>query len=102
MKKSESNTSLTPIGINAFKLELVNENLSHLMGEVLTVIDASIEGERNKAMKDLIRRAFTDKQSWFGELAWKYEEEEGNSHGPLNDWEYGLVPFDQEKKYSFA
>ncbi len=102
MKKNELRQDITPNGVNAFKLNLVSDNLSHLMGEVLTVIDASVEGERNKAMKDLIKRAFSDKQGWFSELAWKYEEEIGSGHGPHNDWEAGLVPYDQDKTYSFA
>lgn len=92
---------LTPDGRNAFKLSLVGNNLSHLLGEVLTVVDASTEGEKNKAMKDLIKRCFSDKQGWFGELAWKQQESEGEGHGPHQEWEAGLVPVDVSKKYSF-
>lgn len=84
----------TPDGKNAFKLGLVADNLNHLMGEVLTVVDAAVEGERNKAIKDLIRRAFSDKHQWFCELAWKEQEPEGAAHSPVQAWESSLVPFD--------
>lgn len=99
--------NLTPNGRNAFKLSLVNDELSHLMGEVLTVVDASTVGDQNKAMKDLIRTSITKKQAWFVELAWKEQEAEGEGHvnpkssGLYVNWEEGLVPFDQEKTYSF-
>lgn len=90
-------------GLNAIKVELINDNVSHLLGEVLTIIDASTEGEKNKAIKDLVRRAFSDKQSWFSELSWKelMKEGEAKSHG--NDWEKNLVPliYIKDEFYSF-
>lgn len=92
---------MTPEVRNAFKLGFVNENLSHLLGEVLTVIDACMTGDQNKATKDLMRRSFSDKQSWFSELAWKEQEKEGEAHGPHQLWESGLIPVDPSKKYSF-
>jgi len=43
--------------------------ISFLLGKVLTIIDASIEDEqRNKAIKDLIRNAFSDKLDWIYQL----------------------------------
>lgn len=86
---------------NAFTLPFVATNLSHLMGEVLTVVDASTDGDKNKAMKDLIKRAFSEKQQWFTECAWKEEEGDGEGHGPRNDWEDSLVPYDARKNFSF-
>lgn len=98
---SVSGQGLTPEGRNAFKLSIVGDNLSHLMGKVLTVVDASTTGEQNKAMKDLIRQAFDEKHGWFAELAWKEQEKEGEGHGPHAEWESGIVPCDVSKKYSF-
>jgi len=92
---------LTPDGRNAFKLSLVGGELSHLLGEVLTIIDAATEGEKNKALKDLIKRSFNVKQVWFADLAWKQEESENEGHGPHAEWEAGLVPCDVSKKYGF-
>lgn len=92
---------ITPDGRNAFKLSFVNDNLSHLLGRVLTVVDASIVGEQNKAIKDLLRREFSNKQSWFCELAWKEVEKLGEGHGPRQEWESGLLPGDPSEKYSF-
>ena len=88
-------------GFNAFKVYLVSDNLSHLMGEILTVVDASTEGEKNKAMKDLIKRAFSEKQSWFSELSWKYEVDETSGQNIRNDWENGLVAIDNSIGYAF-
>ena len=88
-------------GFNAFKVHFVADNLSHLMGEILTVVDASTEGEKNKAMKDLIKRAFAEKQSWFSELAWKYEIDDQAGQTARNEWENGLVPVDNSIGYAF-
>lgn len=103
MKRSDmSSVGSVPLDAhNAFKMEFVNTNLSNLLGEVLTVIDASTQGEQNKAMKDLIRRSFSDKQNWFYELSWKLEEEAEEAHGPRQEWERGIVPVDNSRIYSF-
>lgn len=90
----------TPNGYNAFKSCFVGEEISHLLGEVLTIIDASTEGDKNKAIKNLIKNVFNKKQEWISSLAWKELEEEKDGHSPKMDWEYGLVPF-VDKTYSF-
>lgn len=64
-------------GYNAVKLSLIRNNLSYLMGEVLTVIDASVEGDKNKAMKDLVKDKFRDKQIYFYDLAFNKVIREG-------------------------
>lgn len=101
MKNKSAGLPCTPEGLNAFKLGLVGENLSHLMGRILTVVDASTEGAKNMAMKDLIKKEFSEKQMWFSELAFKELEEVTEGHAPAMSWEQSLVPFEQGKKYSF-
>jgi len=101
MKNKSAGIACTPEGLNAFKLGIVGENLNHLLGRVLTVVDASTEGEKNKAMKDLVKKEFAEKQSWFAELAFKELEEAVESHSPRMSWESDLVPFESGKKYSF-
>lgn len=107
--------SIMPGGRNAFTLDLVSENLRHLIGEVLTVIDASTEGEKNKAIKDLIKDKFEKKFSWFSELSWKeldrvekFESKDIESrkialelNNPREEWEGGLVPFNNLDLYYF-
>lgn len=54
----------------ALKAEFVTQNLQHLEGKILTIIDASIaEPTQNKALKDLIRNEFSDKWSWIFRVA---------------------------------
>lgn len=96
--KTESSPSETR---NAFKLWIINENISYLLGQVLTIIDASTEGEKNIALKSIIKDKFSSRQDFLTELAWKEQEPEGMGHGPAREWEDGLVPFDSTKKYSF-
>ena len=99
MENTSLNTS--PKGRNAFKLGLVTENLNHLMGQILTVVDASTDGDKNKAMKDLIREKVSLKHQWFCDMAWRQEETEGSGHSPRDVWEDDLVPFEESKKHSF-
>lgn len=90
-------------GRNAIKVNLISDELSNLLGQVLTIIDASTDGEKNKAIKDLVREKFNKKQDFFFELAYKEQEKEGNGHAPAMYWEQHLVVFDEEKdKFSFA
>lgn len=57
-------------GINAFTLEFVFGNLQDLEGKMLTIVDACIsERQQNKAIKDLVRKEFGKKISWFGEVS---------------------------------
>ena len=45
-------------------------HLQHLMGEVLTIVDATIDDDRkNKATKDLIKNRFKAKLDWLFEQA---------------------------------
>lgn len=104
MKKTNNNTMASPIDCrNAFKYPLVSENLDHLLGQVLTIIDASTEGEKNKAIKDLIKDKFSKKHEWFSELSWKELEPEGSGHKLRNYWEDNLIPITVigNKIYSF-
>lgn len=82
-------------GRNAIKFGFINQNLSHLLGQILTVIDATMEGEKRDATKSLIRDYFSKKQDWFSELAWK--EETGNQGDVRDEWEDALVPFLEEE-----
>jgi hypothetical protein len=45
-----------------------NAQLSFLLGEVLTIIDASTEGEKNKAIKDLIKDKFSKRQNYITQI----------------------------------
>jgi glutathione S-transferase len=44
--------------------EAVAAQMSFLQGEVLTVVDAAVVGPQLKAVKDLVRKAFADRQRW--------------------------------------
>jgi hypothetical protein len=96
-----SSLNKTQDGNNAFKLHLVSDNLSHLMGEILTIVDASIEGDKNKAVKDLIKSKFSEKHVWFADLAWKELEEDGCGHMPAEDWEKGLYYMSSNELHSY-
>ena len=85
----------------AFKSYFVIEELSNLLGQILTVIDASTTGEQNQAMKSLVREKFGTKQDYFSELGYKQVEEKGEGHGPRNHWEDALVPYNASVKNSF-
>lgn len=109
MEKLSKNVSV-PLGIPdvynngdycAFKSYFVTEELSNLLGQVLTVIDASTTGEQNQAMKSLIKEKFSSKQNLFSELAFKQVESEGEGHNPRNYWEDALVPYNPSTKHSF-
>jgi hypothetical protein len=75
MKNKNTLPEQTPDGINALKLGFINDNLSGLLGQVLTIVDAATEGDKNKAMKDLIKQVFSAKQEWFCECSWVIEAE---------------------------
>jgi hypothetical protein len=48
----------------------VHAQLNFLMGDVLTIIDASYSSpEQNKAIKDLIKNSFRTKHKWLDSLA---------------------------------
>lgn len=58
----------------------IEAQVRYLMGDVLTVIDASFsEGEQKKAVKDLIKSKFSAKLSWLYELC-GYPNLGENSH----------------------
>lgn len=85
----------------AFKSSFIVEELSNLMGQVLTVVDASTSGEQNIAIKSLIKEKFSNKQNLFTDLQYKQEEQLGEGHRPRNYWEDSLVPYEADKRYSF-
>jgi hypothetical protein len=96
-------------GYNSFKFYFVQDRLSYLMGQVLTVIDAvispSIEEARNKAVKDLIRDKVNEQHNFFLDLAYKHPEDSTHEgHLPRCEWEDGLIPYgkvNDDTKYSF-
>ena len=64
------------VGYYSFTSHFVSENLNHLLGQILTIVDASIpESNQNKSIKDLIRDKFNGKQKWFSEVSWKNPEQ---------------------------
>lgn len=86
---------------NAFTLGIVEDQLNHLMGQILTVIDASTDGDKNKAIKDLVKEKFSIKHDLFFKQSLRHQEQEGSGHSPRDIWEDGLVPYDSSKKYDF-
>jgi len=91
-------SNYTPDGKNLFKLSFIIDNISHLLGQTLTVIDASLEGEKREAVKDLIKERFSKKQDWFCEVAW-YDVPQGQNTAnlktsPAMDWFVGVVSLD--------
>jgi hypothetical protein len=45
------------------------DTMRKLMGKTLTIIDASVSGPQNKAMKDLVRGTFSDEMGFAAEWA---------------------------------
>lgn len=53
----------------ALHFDLVKWQLKHLMGEILTTVEASIPGDRQlSATKDIVRKDFGRKINWLFEL----------------------------------
>jgi hypothetical protein len=86
---------------NAIKVEGCNIILSKLLGEVLTIIDASTDGDKNKAIKDLVREKFSKKQDAIWDLSVATQEKEGCGHAPKFNWEDWLIPYVDSDKYGF-
>lgn len=64
-------------GENYMRFSLVSRHLRWLMGEVLTVVDATIADPRQlKAAKDLIKKDFASKISWLYEQCGCPEDEQ--------------------------
>jgi hypothetical protein len=52
-------------------LDCVLAQISFLLGDILTIIDASISGEQqNKAIKDIIKQKFSTRQDWITKLSY--------------------------------
>lgn len=85
----------------ALKPGFVVEELSNLLGQVLTIVDASTDGDKNTAMKSLIKEKFSSKQNYLNDLGYKQEEVEGANHHPRYEWEDSLVPYEADKRYCF-
>lgn len=59
MSKKQNSGSFNSFTSRGIRFPLIYDELGHLMGEVLTIIDASISDKaQNKAIKDLIRNKF--------------------------------------------
>lgn len=56
--------------------ELVEDTIRVLTGEILTIIDASTEGAKNKAMKDLVKKAVRAKLGGLQEYCFGPNQEE--------------------------
>lgn len=52
----------------------IQEEMGHMMGEILTIIDASIIGTQNKAIKDLIKTIFVNEYCKLTELMHSQED----------------------------
>lgn len=53
---------------NVFGVTFVNEHLSHLSGEIFTILEAVIDEPRKlKATKDLVRQRISAKMDWLFE-----------------------------------
>ena len=103
MSKEKFNGQVVQGQVNAFKYHFIGENLSFLMGQILTIIDASVIGEQNKAVKDLIRGKFSETQTYFYDMSWKPKiENENEGHEPRCNWEDGLIPYTEGVKHSFT
>jgi hypothetical protein len=86
----------TPEGLNAFRPRLIHENLDHLLGEILTIVDASIvDGTQRTAIKDLVKDKFSKKHDWFSELA--FMEVDNSQVVTYGDAMYSIVRLSQEQ-----
>jgi len=86
----------------ALKTPFVINEISNLLGQILTIVDASTEGEKNIAMKSLIKERFGIKQDYLNDFAYKQIEDSSHEgHNPRNHWEDSLVPYEMDKRYSF-
>lgn len=66
-------------GENYMRFSFVSRHLRWLMGEVLTVVDATVADQRQlKAAKDLIKRDFASKISWIYEQCGCPEDEQSD------------------------
>lgn len=67
----------------ALQYQIVNDNLRHLMGEVLTVVEGAITNEvQLKAVKSQIKGHFSAKLSWLYEMCGLPEID-----GPISEME---------------
>jgi len=62
---------------NVMRFSLVSRNLRWLQGEILTILEASIDNDNKlKAVKDLVKDKISAKISWLYEQCGKPESEE--------------------------
>lgn len=86
-----------PEGINAFRASFIHDNLDHLLGEVLTVIDAAVtEPTQNKAIKDIIRKHFSKKHDWVSEAS--FMEIERTKDAPSDAVSRAIVKMTPEQR----
>lgn len=55
-------------GCHLVDYDFVQNEMNHMLGEVLTVIDASVTGAQNKAVKDIVKGIFVDEYCKLTEL----------------------------------
>jgi len=69
-KKNICKSSFKKMKKFTLQLHEINAQIGHIMGEVLTIIDASIpDKQQNKAVKDLIKNKVYFQLDWIRKLA---------------------------------
>lgn len=70
-------------GENYLRFSYVSMQVKHLMGEVLTALEASIADERQlKATKSIVKNYFSSKLSWIYEVCGLPEDEQDSLMNP--------------------
>ncbi len=76
---------------NLFSFMFAKENIQHLEGRMLTIIDAVIaDKEQRKSVKDLVRNEFGNKYDWLWEAAYMVNVN--------TDYEHSIIPIKQKIK----
>jgi len=78
----------------AFTRSFINNQYDLITGKILTVIDAVMTGEQNKATKDIIRNIMSDSHQTIWDLCWMKEVKDGIT---ARQW-YDIVPLTEEQK----
>jgi len=53
---------------NKMEFDFVKQNIQELEGRMLTIVEAVVEKDRQKATKDLVKDAFSAKYNWIWEF----------------------------------
>lgn len=78
----------------AFTRSFINDQYDLIAGKILTVIDAVMAGEQNKATKDIIRNIMSDAHQTIWDLAWMKEEKNAVTARQYFD----IVPLTEDQK----